>query len=107
MGETFFDDNGIYSLVTVNCEEDIKARPGQISLNPPPDDGRCHCCGRHISELKPFGKAGDPLVGDFEGAYLIKFSRPEGHLGQEELEIIYESSERSPEDPERLDRAGL
>lgn len=33
---------------------------------------RCDCCRRPLSELKPFGKAGDPLVGDFDGAFLIK-----------------------------------
>jgi hypothetical protein len=43
-----------------------------IHINPPPQDRRCECCGRHISELKPFGKAGDPLVGDFEGALLLR-----------------------------------
>jgi hypothetical protein len=55
----------------VDCEDDLKPQPG-ISLNPPPRDGRCDCCGRHISELKPFGGPGDPLVGDFTGALLIK-----------------------------------
>jgi hypothetical protein len=41
-------------------------------INPPPQDHRCEVCGRHISELKPFGGRGDPLVGDFTGAFLVK-----------------------------------
>ena len=32
----------------------------------------CDCCGRNISKLKPFGKEGDPLAGNFEGSILIK-----------------------------------
>lgn len=46
-----------------------------IAINPPPRDRKCECCGRHVSELKPFGGAGDPLVGDFSGAYLVKMFR--------------------------------
>ena len=33
----------------------------------------CECCGRR--NMKPFGKAGDPLVGDFDGALLVKTFR--------------------------------
>ena len=29
-------------------------------------------CGRHVRELEDFGGAGDPLVGDFYGAKLVK-----------------------------------
>jgi hypothetical protein len=43
-----------------------------ISINPPPQDGRCEVCGKHASEVKPFGGPGDPLVGDFTGARLLK-----------------------------------
>jgi len=43
-----------------------------IHINPPPRDRKCECCGRHTSELRPFGKAGDPLVGDFDGVLLLK-----------------------------------
>jgi len=48
---------------------------GEIFINPPPQDKRCECCRKHISELKPFGHAGDPLVGDFNGALLVKTFR--------------------------------
>ena len=37
-----------------------------ILINPPPEDGRCECCGRPMSELAPFEG------GDFAGALLIK-----------------------------------
>jgi len=47
-----------------------------IAINPPPKDRCCECCGRHTSELKPFGKEGDPLVGNFDGALIIKTFRP-------------------------------
>ena len=44
----------------------------RITINPPPKDRNCECCGRNNTEIKPFGKAGDPLVGDFDGALLVK-----------------------------------
>ena len=43
-----------------------------ISINPPPSDRKCERCGKHVSELKSFGGPGDPLVGDFTGAFLVK-----------------------------------
>ena len=46
-----------------------------IAINPPPKDKCCECCGRDIKNLKPFGKAGDPLVGDFDGSFLVKTFR--------------------------------
>lgn len=46
-----------------------------ISINPPPQNGKCECCGKNIKDLKPFGKAGDPLVGNFNGAMLVKTFR--------------------------------
>jgi len=49
-----------------------------ISINPPPRNGNCECCGKNIKDLKPFGKAGDPLVGDFDGALLVKTFRSMG-----------------------------
>ena len=47
----------------------------EIYINPPPSDKKCEKCGIHISELKPFGVAGDPLVGDFNGQILLKTYR--------------------------------
>jgi hypothetical protein len=85
--------NGITSLGSVDSEEDLKPRPG-INLNPPPEDGRCHCCGRHMSELKPFGGPGDPLVGDFSGALLIKKFRPDGPYDAEAEKAFEEADSR-------------
>ena len=47
----------------------------QVHINPPPRDEKCECCGKHIKDLKPFGGHGDPLVGDFKGALLVKTFR--------------------------------
>ena len=47
-----------------------------LTINPPPNDKKCECCGVHIKDLSIFGKEGDPLVGNFEGAKLVKIFRP-------------------------------
>jgi hypothetical protein len=54
-----------------------------ICINPPPADERCNCCGRHINELVPYGKAGDPLIGDFDGEFLVKRYRVMGPFDKE------------------------
>jgi hypothetical protein len=56
-----------------------------------PEEWCCQCCGRPESQLKPFGKAGDPLVGDFDGAFLFRDMRADGPYF-EEAEIIYSAS---------------
>ncbi len=48
---------------------------GKILINPPPQDGNCMICKRHVSELEAFGGPGDPCLGDFSGAKLIKMFR--------------------------------
>ena len=48
---------------------------GGLIINPPPDDRRCAICRRHVDELASFGGPGDPLVGDFSGAKLVKHWR--------------------------------
>ena len=50
----------------------------KIAINPPPRDGNCECCGKNVNDLKAFGGAGDPLVGDFSGAKLVKTFRAMG-----------------------------
>ncbi|MGA2666187.1 MAG: hypothetical protein ABSF83_14705 [Nitrososphaerales archaeon] len=37
----------------------------------------CDSCHRGATKLKPFGGRGDPLVGDFTGAPLVKTWRPD------------------------------
>jgi hypothetical protein len=82
MSEILINKNGVISLGSIDGEEDLKPRPG-FNINPPPRNGRCNCCRRHISELKPFGGPGDPLVGDFTGAYLVKKWRADGPYNEE------------------------
>jgi hypothetical protein len=89
MSEVLFESNGITSLGSVGGAEDLKPRPG-LNINPPPEDGRCYGCGRHLSQLKPFGKAGDPLVGDFNGAFLVKTFRPDFPPDEETDRIMEE-----------------
>ena len=38
---------------SISNEKDLKIKAGN-NINPPPVDGTCYCCGRHISELKTF-----------------------------------------------------
>ena len=71
MAETIIKGNGVTSLGSIDEKSDLELKPG-FNINPPPADGRCECCGRSLDELEPFGKAGDPLVGDFSGALLVK-----------------------------------
>ena len=58
-------------------ESDAKscADKRKVLINPPPEDAKCMICGRHVSELGTFGGPGDPLVGDFSGAKLVKKGR--------------------------------
>lgn len=67
----------------------------KIHINPPPRDGKCHICGTHVDDLKPYGKEGDPLVGNFEGAKLVKTYRALAEEGScPELDIIIQELDR-------------
>jgi len=81
---------GKISLASIDSMKDLELRQGLVNVNPPPSSGRCECCGRHLSELRPFGKAGDPYVRDCDGALLVKrwrsFGRPD-----KEVETIDEN----------------
>ena len=48
-----------------------------VLINPPPKDRCCYICGRPVDELEAFGGPGDPLVGDWKGAKLIRSYREE------------------------------
>ena len=82
MTTKIFDGNGAVSLGSISSEKDLIDKE-RININPPPDDFCCDSCGRHISELTPFGKAGDPLVGDFDGELLVKKWRPAGPYNEQ------------------------
>ncbi len=71
MGEILFEQKGVVIMERVNGEEDLKSRPG-MNINPPPAEGTCDCCGKHISELKPYD---NPEYPKFIGAYLVKTFR--------------------------------
>ncbi len=77
-----------YAFENDNCcspqwvsDDDYESHAGpcsgkrKILTNPPPQDGNCDFCQRHVSELEAFGGPGDPLVGDFSGAKLVKSFR--------------------------------
>jgi hypothetical protein len=97
MSEKIIQGNGITSLGSVDCQEDLEPLPG-ININPPPEDGKCHCCARHISELNPFGGPGDPLVGDFTGALLIKKWRRDFPFDEEADSAYKEAKSRYKEE---------
>ena len=44
----------------------------KISGDPPPEDGECMICRRHIDELEPFEDKGDWFLDDFSGAKLVR-----------------------------------
>ncbi len=96
MSEKIIQVNGITLARSVDCQEDLKLFQGL--LNPPPLDGKCHCCGRHISELKPFGGPDDPLVGNFSGAFLVKIFRPFAPYDEEAGRALQEAKSRYKEE---------
>ena len=84
-----FENDNCCSPQWVN-HKDYESEGGPCSgkrkmlINPPPEDGKCMICGRHVRERKAFGGPGDPLVGDFSGAKLVKQFREElpGYVGK-------------------------
>jgi len=74
MTQVTFKVNGILYLGAISREEDLNPH-ARIIINGPPSDGRCEVCGRHISELTPFGGPGDPLEDDFTGELLVRTYR--------------------------------
>ena len=96
MAQILFEKNGVVSLGAVSKKEDL-SQPYRISINPPPNDGRCMVCGRHMSELIPFGGPGDPLVGDFSGELLVKKFRPDGPYDAE-AEEAWEKAQKVTND---------
>ena len=82
MTKIIFNEHGILNLGAISREEDLNPQ-ARIILNGPPSDGRCQVCGRHISELSPFGGSGDPLAGGFSGELLVKSFRPAGPYDEE------------------------
>jgi hypothetical protein len=67
----------------IYVEKDLRLRPG-FNISPPPEDGRCMCCGKHLRELKPFGKGENQSCDDHSGALLVKHWIWGGFLPEEE-----------------------
>ena len=63
-------DDKDYESEAGRCSETSK-----IIINPPPEDGTCDFCQRHVGELEAFGGPGDPLDDVFSGAKLVKSFR--------------------------------
>jgi hypothetical protein len=77
-------------MVAISCEEDLKLSPKFMYINPPPDDGRCDCCEKHLNELKPFSVTGHAWGMDIEDALLVKRGRPMGPPDEEVDRIMKE-----------------
>jgi len=96
-------DNSV--IENISKEKDLEGK-AKININSSPEDRWCDCCGRHVSKLTPFGKAGDPLVGDFDGALLVKKYRRAGPYNEQaetafkRVEEIMEEEGHAGEDPE-------
>jgi hypothetical protein len=65
------------------CLQDMRKEENLAESTPSPDM-RCEVCYKLVSELKPFGGPGDPLVGDHNGELLVNKWRPFIILNQKE-----------------------
>jgi hypothetical protein len=89
-------------MESIEGEQDLELKPGFSGWYlPPPEDGRCQCCGRHLDELTPFGKMGDPIMADFEGALLVRRLRPLTPPPVEHVRIWKEFYGNCNTDPDR------
>lgn len=95
------DENGIIIFNAISKEEDLRLTGYRAIINPPPGDGRCHVCGKHISELTPFGGPGDPLVDDFSGELLVKTFR-RSYMYDEEAGKAWEEADKAMEEASGL-----
>ncbi len=92
-----YNENGVSCLGSINKAGDLMDKPG-ININPPLADGKCQVCGKSLENLKPFGKAGDPLVGDFDGELLVRRWRREGPYDEEAVKALDEAVKRYREE---------
>ena len=72
---------------SLKVESDSGKTPS-IIINPPPEDRRCQCCGRHISELEPFNF---PEYPHCNGHYLVMNFRRALLNNKEAEEAIFEA----------------
>lgn len=90
MRENIIENDAAISLGSTDQGEDMEPWEEVVDLNVRPEDGRCHCCGRYLDELEPFGKAGDPLIWDFDGCLLVRQWRPSAPPPPEKVREIYD-----------------
>jgi rubredoxin len=81
------EKSNITVLSSISGEDDLKPMPRMI-IDPPPEDGRCECCGGHIRELKPYDNSEYPK---FIGTYLIKTFRRDLPLDKEAERALNEA----------------
>jgi hypothetical protein len=98
MATVIFERGQCISLGSIENEQDLIPREGLVNINPPPKDGRCYCCGRHISELEPFERDNDDFPFGFGGSYLVKTWRPAGPYNAEAAHAVRESERRYSEE---------
>ena len=97
-----FQGNGILCLDAISKEEDLNPKCRFI-ISRPPRDGRCEVCGRHMSELAPFGGPGDPGEDDFAGELLVITSRPSIPYNEEAEKALKEVDETLKAESESAD----
>ena len=78
---------------SVQNEDDLESKL-IFYIDRPPWHIRCFCCLRHIDELDAFGGPGDPLVGDFTGAKLVRIYRSWCPHNEEFERILDEAKEK-------------
>jgi hypothetical protein len=81
--------NKVMDSVSAQKKSELEAINNELRLA----GARCNCCGKSADKLKSFGGPGDPLVGDFNGALLVKKKRPAYVLTEEENKLIEENQE--------------
>lgn len=82
------DKKGRINLEAISCEDYLTDLPEEL---------KCEVCSRPLSELKPFGGPGDPLMGNYEGELLVKVWRRQGPFIEEYAEA-WKAAEESGED---------
>lgn len=95
----FINENGVLNFQCVHGEKDLHPeafiKNVRFIINPPPIDGHCMCCGRHLRQMQPFREVGH----SYDGALLIKGFRNEGPYIKEVDDNLLEALKRAPQNP--------
>ena len=79
--------------VSINGVNDSNEMPSVVN-HPLPAHARCHCCGKNISELKPYD---NPEYPKFIGTYLFRTSRSYLPYNEEAERVLNEAEENCKE----------